>query len=309
MANFVLNAAPVRVAPQAQGSGLNTASTERPKKLVVIVDDSPLVAARVRAVLGRYGVEVKEFRRAEDLLAARRQAAAADLIILDRLLPGLDGLAALEQVRKTPELARTPVMMLTVSAEKAYVQRAAELGVADYLLKPFKDETLVERVERVIGPLKPEAPTPGPARPEILTEIRKEIKRARRGQTPFFLLGIQPGGAIPQEQRESICRALAGALRETDTVIAGPDRNFILLLPFADRMGAEKVSEKVKGVLEHSGVEGTAFAVTVFPEGGEDEEALFTAMEKRLAELQVEAGKSGDPGADGRGNHSVVRQE
>lgn len=278
---------------------MDTVSTGRSKKLVLVVDDSPVVAARVRAVLGRYGVEVKEFRRAEDFLASRRQVAAADLIILDRLLPGMDGLAALEEIRKTPELARTPVMMLTVSAEKAYVQRAARLGVADYLLKPFTDETLVERVERVIGPMRPGGPAEGPERSGVLAEIRKEVKRARRGRTAFCLLGVRFGHVLSGERRESVRRALAGVLRETDTVIAGPDPNFILLLPFADRTGTETVREKVKKTLEHLNVEGARFAVAVFPE---DEDALLAALEKRLAEIQVDAGKSDGPAADERGN-------
>jgi len=283
-----------------------TAPAKR-KKLVAIVDDSPLVTTRVRSALGRYGVEVKEFRRAEDLLAARRQVAGADLIILDRLLPGMDGLAALERIRETPELARTPIMMLTVSAEKAYVQRAAQFGVADYLLKPFTEDTLVDRVARIIGPLAPEGAPAGRPRPEILAEIRKEIKRAGRGKTALALLGVRLEEATPPERREEARRQMVSLLRETDTVLAAAGGDFVLLLPFADRSGTEVVRKKVGDALARVGVAGTVFAVASFPEDGEDEEALLGALERRLAEPASsapagETGAAGQRGDTGGGN-------
>lgn len=272
---------------------------KKKKKLVVIVDDSPLITARVRGVLGRHGVEVKEFRRAEELLSARSQVAEADLIILDRFLPGMDGLVALERIRKTPELARTPVMMLTVSAEKANVRRAAQLGVADYLLKPFTEDVLVGRVTRIIGPLAPEGPPAGRPRPEIVAEIRKEIKRARRGQTALALLGVRPGEATPAERREEARRAMTRLLRETDTVLAAAGGDFVLLLPFTDRAGAEVVRKKVGDALARVGVAEAVFAVASFPEDGEDEEMVLGALERCLAEPAAPADEGGAAGRRG----------
>lgn len=274
--------------------------TERTKtrKLVAIVDDSPLVTARVRSALGRLGVEVREFRQAEDLLAARRQLAGVDLVILDRLLPGMDGLAALERIRGTPELARTPVMMLTVSAEKTCLQRAVQLGVTDYLLKPFTEDTLIERVARIIGPLVLEEQPAGWPRPAILAEIRKEVKRARRGNTPLALLGIRPQAASPPQRREEVQQQVAGILRETDTVLSAATGDFVLLLPFTDQSGAEVVREKVGEVMARAGVAGAVLAVASFPADGEDEEALLRVLEERLAEPACAAPAGGTNPAD-----------
>jgi two-component system cell cycle response regulator len=74
-----------------------------------------------------------------------------DIILLDYTMPVMDGFEVLARLRADPDLKATPVIMLTAEAGRDTVIRIAQLGVRDYLVKPFKGEVLVERVGRVVS--------------------------------------------------------------------------------------------------------------------------------------------------------------
>src|SRR6185436_7110188 len=73
-----------------------------------------------------------------------------DLILLDYTMPVMDGFETLSKLRMDPELKNTPVIMLTAEAGRETVMKIAKLSVRDYLIKPFKDESLVERASRIL---------------------------------------------------------------------------------------------------------------------------------------------------------------
>ena len=75
------------------------------------------------------------------------------LIISDYNMPDMDGLEFLKAVRADPVIGKTVFIMLTGSSEKSVVQKAAELGVNNYVVKPFAPAALKEKIERVFGEL------------------------------------------------------------------------------------------------------------------------------------------------------------
>ncbi|MBI2502736.1 MAG: response regulator [Candidatus Latescibacteria bacterium] len=95
-------------------------------------------------------------------LAALRQAVAEDapfaVVLLDALMPELDGAQVLARLRQEPELASTPVVMLSSADDQGWVQRCAELGVATYLRKPVSQSDLFDALMQVLG-----APSSGAA--------------------------------------------------------------------------------------------------------------------------------------------------
>jgi two-component system cell cycle response regulator len=73
-----------------------------------------------------------------------------DLIILDITMPVMDGVTMLTKLKDSAELKSIPVIMLTAESGRENVAYIAKLGVRDYLVKPFQDAQLIEKVQRVI---------------------------------------------------------------------------------------------------------------------------------------------------------------
>ena len=75
------------------------------------------------------------------------------LVLLDIMMPFFDGIQTLEKIREDPKLKNIQVMMLTASVDKAHISKAIQLGVKDYVKKPFMPDDLVERVVKKLGPI------------------------------------------------------------------------------------------------------------------------------------------------------------
>ncbi len=112
---------------------------------VLVVDDDPAIREVLVAYLAREGHEVLEADSGE---AALHQAVGADLVVLDLMLPGLDGWRVAEILRaRDPEL---PILMLTARGEEEERVRGFELGADDYVTKPFSPRELVARVRALL---------------------------------------------------------------------------------------------------------------------------------------------------------------
>lgn len=120
---------------------------------VMIVDDQASMRAMIRRALQDQGFkDVRDKPSAAEALEAVR-ADRVHLIISDYNMPDMDGLQFLEEVRKDAVIGKTVFIMLTGSADKELVQKAAAAGVNNYLVKPFAPAALKEKVERVFGAL------------------------------------------------------------------------------------------------------------------------------------------------------------
>ncbi|MGW2343415.1 response regulator transcription factor [Streptomyces sp. NPDC001661] len=120
---------------------------------VLVVDDDPTVAEVVAGYLDRAGYRVD---RADDGPAALARAAAhrPDLVVLDLMLPGMDGL---EVCRRMRERGPVPVIMLTARGDEDDRILGLEVGADDYVTKPFSPRELVLRVESVLRRARPAA--------------------------------------------------------------------------------------------------------------------------------------------------------
>ena len=120
---------------------------------VMVVDDQASMRAMIRRALQDFGFkDVRDKPTAIEALATIREA-RVHLIISDYNMPDMDGLAFLEAVRTDAVLAKTVFIMLTGSSDREVVQKAAALGVNNYLVKPFAPAALREKIERVFGAL------------------------------------------------------------------------------------------------------------------------------------------------------------
>ncbi len=116
---------------------------------ILVVDDDPTVAEVVARYLMRDGYDVD---CVADGYAALRVAAESDpdLVVLDLMLPGIDGLEVCRRIRARPDLASLPVIMLTAKGDDVDKIVGLELGADDYLAKPFNPRELLARVRAIL---------------------------------------------------------------------------------------------------------------------------------------------------------------
>jgi DNA-binding response OmpR family regulator len=112
---------------------------------VFIVEDSADIAELIRHYLKRAGYDTTVFGSGRDALVGMRQS-PPDLVVLDVMLPGMDGLQVCQALRGEATTARLPILMLTARGEEADRVRGLELGADDYVTKPFSPKELVARV-------------------------------------------------------------------------------------------------------------------------------------------------------------------
>src|SRR3954468_12841562 len=127
---------------------------------ILVVEDDPDIAQLVAHYLAKSGFSV-------DLLANGRDALAAiaahppDVLVLDLMLPQVDGLEICRVVRGNDATAATPIIMLTARAEESDRIVGLEIGADDYLAKPFSPNELVARVRALVR--RAQRAGPGPA--------------------------------------------------------------------------------------------------------------------------------------------------
>jgi two-component system phosphate regulon response regulator PhoB len=118
------------------------------RKILIVEDDGDLIK------LLKYNLEKEGFRvnYATDgsLALAEARRDPPDLVILDLMLPGLDGLEVCRQLRRNDRFARTPVLMLSARSEEADRVVGLELGADDYVTKPFSTREIIARIRALL---------------------------------------------------------------------------------------------------------------------------------------------------------------
>ena len=119
------------------------------KVKILVVDDEADIRELVRLNLTREGYEVLDCESGEQALNVSRSK-GPDLVVLDLMLPGIDGLEVCKQLKADPKTARVPIVILTAKGEEADVVAGLEVGADDYVAKPFSGKVLVARVRRLL---------------------------------------------------------------------------------------------------------------------------------------------------------------
>ena len=155
---------------------------------ILVVDDEKKIVSMVHAYLDREGYQVIEaFDGRQALEAFQRES--PDLIVLDLMLPGMDGLEVCREIRRSSEV---PIIMLTSRGEDADKLVGLELGADDYITKPFSPRELVARVRAV-------------------------LRRSRASRTPVAPARIVLGSLVLDEERfEAACHGHSLALTRAE---------------------------------------------------------------------------------------------
>jgi DNA-binding response OmpR family regulator len=120
-----------------------------PNEKILIVDDEEDILELLKYNLSREGYKVSCAASGEETLRAVRSG-IPDLIVLDLMLPGIDGLDVARQLKNDSKTRDVPIVMLTAKGEEADIVTGLELGADDYITKPFSPRVLLARVRAVL---------------------------------------------------------------------------------------------------------------------------------------------------------------
>lgn len=158
-------------------------------RTILVVDDEPAIVQIARDYLDRAGFRVLT---AGDGTTAVRLARSErpHLLVLDLMLPGMDGLDVTRTLRQEPSTRKLPIIMLTARVEEADRLIGLELGADDYITKPFSPRELVARVRAVLRRTEDE---PAPGGQIASGELRIDLERrsVRRADQPIELTATE----------------------------------------------------------------------------------------------------------------------
>lgn len=117
---------------------------------VLIVDDEPNIVLSLEFLLARAGFTVATASDGDSALACAREQ-PPDVVLLDIMLPGMDGYELCQAFREQPGLEHVPILMLTARGREVDREKGLSLGADDYIVKPFSTREVVERVRRLAG--------------------------------------------------------------------------------------------------------------------------------------------------------------
>ena len=203
-----------------------------PKEKILVVEDEEDILELVRYNLAKEGYRVACVTSGEQGLREAKEG-APDLILLDLMLPGLDGLDVCRRLKSDPVTSVIPIIMLTAKGEDADIVTGLELGAEDYVTKPFSPRVLLARLKACLrrkrqeeadetGILRVGAFTINPSRHEVWVEDKPAALTATEFRILHFL-ARRSGWVFSRDQ---IIRAVKGddypvTERSVDVQIAG----------------------------------------------------------------------------------------
>jgi len=125
---------------------------------VLVVEDSADIADLLKHYLKGAGHDVDHVTSGDNVMP-RVRVAPPDVIVLDVMLPGMDGLMVCQALRRDSATAATPVLMLTARGEESDRIRGLEIGADDYVVKPFSPKEVVARVAALLRRVERPSPT------------------------------------------------------------------------------------------------------------------------------------------------------
>jgi DNA-binding response OmpR family regulator len=120
------------------------------QRTVLIIEDEKLIIVSTQMVLEAAGFRVESATNGEDGIN-KAKALTPDLVLLDIMMPGIDGWETLTRLKRDQATASIPVVVFTAREHARGHQKSAEMGAADYFRKPFEPDELIELVEKHVS--------------------------------------------------------------------------------------------------------------------------------------------------------------
>ena len=122
----------------------------RPVKRALIVDDDPMIVKLQTMILTRAGYEIDSAPNGREGIE-RAVAAAPDVVLLDVMMPDLDGLEVTRRLKADPRTSAIPVVLVSARTDREDVDAGKAAGASDYLRKPFDPDDLIALLDRLVA--------------------------------------------------------------------------------------------------------------------------------------------------------------
>ena len=240
------------------------------KPLILIVDDTPTnIQVLAESLRMEYRVRVAGSGKAAFEIIAK--VGAPDLILLDVMMPDMDGYEVCRRLKQAPETKNVPVIFVTAKADAVDEEYGLSLGAVDYIAKPFHLPIVAARVRNHINLkiktdlLESQAMLDGltniPNRRRFDETLESEWKRAQRSGMPLSLImadidffkhyNDNYGHGVGDECLKKVAAALANSIdRPSDLVARYGGEEFMMILPGTDAAGARAIAERIRGNVE-----------------------------------------------------------
>ncbi|MBD2692245.1 diguanylate cyclase [Anabaena catenula] len=247
--------------------------------LILVVDDVKLNLQVIANILDKVGYEYTLVSNGNQALE-RAKSARPDLILLDLMMPEMDGLEVCEQIQNNPELSEIPIIFISASKQQDHLLQAFEKGAVDYITKPFYAAELLARVRMHLelkysrqelkkllheqGELVKKLETLANTDPltgvwnrrYLLMIAEQEIKRSQRYYLSFAVLLIDIdyfkrindtfGHSIGDEVIIFMTKTVLSYLRQVDSFGRFGGEEFVVLLPETNINAAIIVAERIR---------------------------------------------------------------
>ena len=117
---------------------------------ILMVEDDENTRMIIQAMLRHGGYSVETVMNAAGAWDALEHHSTPDLVILDLMLPGVDGITLCKQIRMRPDMLKTPILMLSVQSDPLCLRESKEAGASGYALKPIGLDDLLAKVRRLL---------------------------------------------------------------------------------------------------------------------------------------------------------------
>lgn len=265
---------------------------------IMIVDDTKENINILRKTLARIGCKISvalDGKMALDLIPRLKP----DLILLDVMMPDIDGYEVCRRLKEDEELKNIPVIFITAKGDTEDVVEALEVGAVDFIMKPFRQEEVLARVKThltlsaAIKKLIPDSETDPLTglynRRTFLKRIENEAMRFKRSQKPFSILfgdidffkkiNDTYGHSAGDDILINISKLLTTEKREIDQVARWGGEEFLILLPETDLKGAVQLGNKIREMIS---------AQPIIYEGKEIQVTMSFGASKYNGEISIE---------------------
>ena len=120
------------------------------KKRILVIDDEPEMQELIRVILERWGYEIIRAMNVTVAVEVLRQKPLPDLVLLDMMLPDIDGLELLRQIRETKVFDNLPVIIVSALADSDRIRKGLDMGADRYITKPAIGHNLLKTVQEVL---------------------------------------------------------------------------------------------------------------------------------------------------------------